>query len=164
APPPPAALRHPHFPKTVSLRLGLEEDAPALSVSHLTVTFDAEGFSSLEEGGAWHLANARLDTPVDLVVGGQAVAAGGHRLLARKAVGGEGAWELVLDPEGKPFSSVISSHAVALDTRFLRDRPRQEHLRVDLQPTGDEDETTLFLEVHFDTYLARAVVEFPAGD
>ncbi|MFG0319762.1 MAG: hypothetical protein ACF8XB_21000 [Planctomycetota bacterium JB042] len=164
APPPPAAavVRHPHFPKTVELALGFSDDAPRVSVSHLTVTFDADGFESMAAGGTWHLANARLRTPVDLIVGGRAVAPGEHRLLARKEEGGD--WELVLDPTGKPFSRELSEEAVALDTEFLRDRPRHEHLRIDLAPTGDGDDTTLRLEVHFDTYVARCAVEIPGEE
>jgi len=158
APPPPAMMiRHPHFPKTVSMALGFGEDAKRLSVSHLTVTFNTSGFDEMPVGGAWHLANGKFVTPIDVTVGGQAVKAGTHRLLARKAEGGK--WELVLDPEGKDFSREISERAVSPTTEFETEQPKSEHLRIDLQPAGDKSDTTLWLEVHFDTYTARCLVE-----
>lgn len=150
-------LRHPHYPKTVELALGFAADADRLSVSHLTVTFDKDGCDEMAVGGAWHLANAHFKTPIDLTVGGVEVAAGDHRLLARKLEGGD--WELVLDPVEGQFSSQISDEARALETRFLRGQPISEHLRVDLQPAGDDSDTTLYLEVHFDEYSARALIE-----
>ena len=150
-------LRHPHFPKTVTMSLGFGDDAKKMSVSHLTVTFDRKGFEEMPVGGAWHLANGQFKTEVDVTVGGHDLTAGQYRLLARKAEGDQ--WELVLDPTGRPFSRDISDEAVALETRFLADQPKQEHLRCDIQPTGDEDALALQLEVHFDTYTAIAEIE-----
>ena len=152
-----AALVHPHYPKTVSMHLGFGEDAPKLSVSHLTVTYNADGAEQMAVGAAWHLANSKFVTPVDVTVGGQALSAGTYRVLARKLEGGD--WELVLDPEGKDFSREISERAVTPKCRFLKEQPRSEHLRLDLQPAVDKSDTTLWLEVHFDTYTARCLVE-----
>ena len=155
----PTAVRHPHFPKTVTMQLGFGGEAASVSVSHLTATFDEAGFEGLPAGGAWHLANGKFETDTDLVVGGQKVEEGSYRLLARKRKAGD--WELVLDPGGKEFNNAITDEALTLKTSFLEGQPLQEHLRIDLQPSGDQEATTLQLEVHFDTYLALAEIEVP---
>ncbi len=157
----PTAIRHPHFPKKVELSLGFGGQAPKLTVSHLTVTFDAAGFEKMPTGGSWHLANGKFETGVDLTVGGQEVAKGSYRLLARKVESGD--WELVLDPKGDDFSNTISDEALALETDFQQDRPLHEHMRIDFRPTGDQTDTTLHLEVHFDTFAAVCVIEVPAS-
>lgn len=157
APLEPAALRHPHFPKTVTMSLGFGEEAPKISVSHLTATFDRDGFEKMPAGGAWHLANGKFECGTDLLVGEESVPEGRYRLLARKQVKGD--WELVLDPAEGDFNATISDKAIVLKTRFLKQQPLSEHLRIDLQPAGDQQDTTLNLEVHFDTYAAVAAIE-----
>jgi len=159
APAPPTAVRHPHFPKKVTMQLGFGQEAASISVSHLTVTFDEAGFEALPAGGTWHLGNGKFETGAELTVGGQKIEKGRYRLLGRKQLGGD--WELVLDPNGKDFDNALSDEALALKTRFLKEEPIQEHLRIDLQPSGDQEHTTLQLEVHFDTYLAVADIEVP---
>lgn len=156
-----AIFRHPHFPKRVEMSLGFAQDAPKISVSHLTVTFNREGFEEMADGGAWHLANGKLQTDVDVKIGGHDVEAGKYRLLARKS--GD-AWELVLDPTGRDFSTTISEEAFALKTDFRKAKERQEHLRIDLQPSGIDDAVVLQLEVHFDDYVAIAQIEVPEGE
>lgn len=147
---------HPHFPKTIEMTLGIEGDPPKLSVSHLTVTFDRAGFEKAKAGDVWHFANGHFKTPVALKVGGKDVPPGNYRLLARKT---EKAWELLLDPKGKDFSRDVSGDAIALDTRFEPGHEVNEHLRLDLQPSGAKDKTELRLEAHFDQYLAYATLE-----
>lgn len=156
-----AVLRHPHFPKRVEMSLGFSPDAPKVAVSHLTVTFDRDGFAAMAEGGTWHLANGKLETGADIRVGGHDVAAGTYRLLARKTAD---SWELVLDPKGRDFSRDLSDEAFALTTEFRESPIRQEHLRIDLQPSGDAETLALHLEVHFDDYVATAVLEVPEGE
>lgn len=152
-------LRHPHFPKKIEMSLGFTADADKLTLSHLTVTFDKEGFEQMAEGGAWHLGNAHLRTEADLKIGGQEVEYGNYRLLGRKAK--EGNWELVLDPVGRDFTTDISADALTLATEFKRDQPVQEHLRIDVQPAGDAEHAALQLEVHFDRYAAFARIDLP---
>jgi hypothetical protein len=36
-----------------------------------------------------------------------------------------------------------------------------EHLNCDIQPGGDKENTKLFLDVRFDTMLARVLIEIP---
>lgn len=153
-----AVFRHPHFPKKVEMSLGFSQDAPKISVSHLTVTFNRDGFKKMPDGGAWHLANGKLRTEADVKIGGHDVEYGNYRLLARKA--GD-KWELVLDPIGRDFSTDISEEALTLKTDFRKSKARQEHLRIDLQPSGVEDAMVLQLEVHFDDYVAIAKIEIP---
>lgn len=155
------AFAHPHFPKKVEFALGFEADSPKLAVSHLTVTFDKAGFAAAKVGDTWHFANGHLSVPLDLKIGGKDVKKGEYRLLARKAADDE--WELVLDPGGEPFRRELSKDAFALDTTFTAKQPVQEHLRLDLQPSGDKEHTSIKLEAHFDQYLATAKIELPAA-
>lgn len=154
-----ATLRHPHFPKKVEMQLGFDPSAGSLSVSHLTVTFDKEGFEQMPAGGAWHLANGHFTTTETVTVGGRKVEPGDYRLLARKKQSGE--WELMLDPGGKDFSREMTTDAVALETEFKKEQPLHEHMRIDLQPSGNEENAVIHLEVHFDTFAAvtQVVVE-----
>tara|TARA_R110002072_G_scaffold228234_6_gene385156 strand:+ start:37691 stop:38269 length:579 start_codon:yes stop_codon:yes gene_type:complete len=151
----PAPLPHPHFPKTLNCKLpkGLE-----ITVSHLTVTFNKEGAKKMPVGGAWHLAGATFESTGDLVIGGEQVKAGKYALSARKAKEG---WELTLH-EGKGFSRPSKKVTViALKTEFTADTLLFEHLNCDIQPGGDKDNTKLFLDVRFDTMLARVLIEIP---
>jgi hypothetical protein len=148
------ALAHPHFPKTVEMRMGFEKDAPTIKVEHLTVTFNKDGFENAKTGDTWHLAGAKLTAGLDVEIGGKAIAKGEYALLTRKTE--KGVWELMLDPEGKPFQRTLSEKAIALETKFETGKPVQEHLRIDLQPSGDKEHVALNLEVHFDQYQATA--------
>lgn len=156
------AFAHPHFKKTVEMALGSAADAPKLSLSHLTVTFDKAGFEAAKEGAVWHFANGHLTVPVDLKIGGKDVKKGEYRLLTRKLK--DGNWELVLDPGGDAFKRELSKDAFAIDTTFTAKQPVQEHLRLDLQPSGDKEHTSINLEAHFDQYLATAKIELPAAE
>jgi hypothetical protein len=151
---PPSEL-HPHFEKKVSCVVGRGAEAISLELSHLTVTFDADGFAKMPEGQGWHLANAHLELSRDCKVGGKAVPKGRYRLLARRVK--DSKWELVLDEPAR-FSAQFSEKAIALETEFLSEQPRHEHLRVDINPTGDKSNTSLWLEVHFDRHLARSAI------
>ena len=64
------AFFHPHFPKRVEMSLGFKPDAPKITVSHITATFDKDGFEKMPAGGAWHLANGHFETTADVKVGG----------------------------------------------------------------------------------------------
>ena len=156
------AIAHPHFPKKVEFSLGFGADAPKLSVSHLTVTFDKAAFEAAKEGEVWHFANGHLSVPLDLKIGGKDVKKGEYRLLTRKTK--DGNWELVLDPGGEPFQRELSKDAFALETTFTAKQPIQEHLRLDLQPSGDKEHTALHLEAHFDQYVATTKIELPATE
>lgn len=155
------AIAHPHFPKIVTMRMGFEKDAPTIQVEHLTVTFNKDGFEKAKAGDTWHLAGAKLTSELDVEIGGKAIAKGEYALLTRKTEKGE--WELVLDPEGKPFQRTLSEKAIALATKFETGKPVQEHLRIDLQPSGDKEHVALNLEVHFDQYQATATVAVGAA-
>jgi hypothetical protein len=144
---------HPHFPKTLECRVSKEL---TLTVRYQTVTFDAEGAKKLEVGKAWHLAGASLETSAELAIGGRQVPAGKWALSARKAAADR--WELVLH-EGGGFSTKIDDKAHVLATTFTADAPRFEHLNIDVQPGGDKTATRLYLDVRFDTLLARAEIE-----
>ena len=150
-----APLPHPHFPKTLNCKLpkGLE-----ITISHLTVTFNKEGAKKMPVGGAWHLAGATFESTGDLVIGGQDVKAGKYALSARKAKLG---WELTLH-DGKGFSRPKKDTAVfALQTECTLDTLLFEHLNCDIQPGGDKENKKLFLDVRFDTILARVLIEIP---
>lgn len=151
----PAPLPHPHFPKTLNCKLpkGLE-----ITVSHMTVTFNKEGAKKMPVGGAWHLAGATFESTGDLVIGGQDVKAGKYALSARKTKKG---WELTLH-EGKGFSRPKKGAAAfTLTTECTLDTVLFEHLNCDIQPGGDKENTKLFLDVRFDTMLARVLIEIP---
>lgn len=153
-------LRHPHFQKKVEVVLpgGEQKDPLKLSVTHLTATFDEKGFLEMPPGKGWHLANAHLQVSAPVKIGGQAIEAGTYRLLARKTA--EGPWELVIDGDAK-FSSRFSDQAKALKTEFKTEQVPREHLNIDLHPSGEKDQTVLFLEVHFHQTLARCRIEVP---
>lgn len=155
------ALAHPHFPKTVEMRMGFEKDSPTIKVEHLTVTFNKDGFEKSKAGDSWHLAGAKFVAGLDLEIGGKSIAKGEYALLTRKTEKGD--WELVLDSEAKPFQRTISEKAIALETKFEREKPVQEHLRIDLQPSGDKEHVGLNLEVHFDQYRATATIATPTA-
>ena len=146
---------HPHFPKQLTCRV--TEDL-TVAVGYQTVTFNAEAAAKLAPGKAWHLAGATFETSADLVVGGRKVPAGKYALSTRKS--DAGGWELVLH-EGRGFSTKIGDDARVLDVEFADDAPLQEHLNIDVQPGGDKDHTTLWLEVRFDRLSARARIEIP---
>ncbi len=146
---------HPHFPKTLSCKVSKD---CTLTVAYQTVTFNADGARKMEPGKAWHLAGATFESSRDVVVGGCKVAAGKYALSARKTK--DQGFELVLH-EGQGFSTKIGLDAHVLAAEFVGDAPKREHLDIDVQPAGDKEHTRLYLEVHFDTLLARAVVEVP---
>lgn len=153
----PDLLPHPHFTKTLNCKLskGLE-----VTVSHLTVTFDKEGAEKMPVGGMWHLGGATFESTGDLVIGGQEVKAGKYALSARKD---RKAWELTLHA-GAGFSRPRKdAPAIVLrsETAVPMGKLRSEHLHCDIQPSGDKKDTKLFLEVRFDTLLARVLIEIP---
>lgn len=149
--------RHPHYPKTVEMRLGTEPSSPTIAVEHITVTFNAEGFASAKPGATWHLGGAALELTGKTTIGGKTFEDGDYRLLARKV--DDTSWELVVDPKGQAFRRELSDEAVAITTRFVDAQPVSEHLRCDIQPMGGKDATGIQLEVHFDQYAAFATVE-----
>ncbi len=148
---------HPHFPKTLECRVSRDL---TVTVRYQTVTFDKAGAKKMKPGQAWHLAGAAFETSKDLVVGGQAVAAGKYALSARKAKGGK--WQLTLH-EGRGFSRP-GQDAIELETEFDGKSTLYEHMNIDVQPAGDKDNTALHLEVRFDEMLARALIEVPKAD
>ncbi len=151
------AVAHPHFPKTVEMKLGMDPNSPSIKLEHLTVSFNKELADKMKDGDVWHMAGASLDATADVKIGGKAVAKGHYRLLTRKVKGGD--YELVLDPGGKPFSRDLSDKAMALETKFEKGQPVQEHLRLDLQPSGDKTKTVLNLEAHFSEFKAVSKIE-----
>ena len=146
---------HPHFPKILTCKVS---DALTLTVRYQTVTFNQEAAAKFAPGKAWHLAGAEFESTADLRIGGQDVKAGKYALSARKTANGE--WELVLH-SGNGFSTKIGDDAHVLQSRFVKESPRYEHLNIDVQPGGDKQHTKLYLEVHFDTLLAAAEIELP---
>ena len=146
---------HPHFPKTLEAKL---PDGVTITIRYQTVTYDKKRAEKLPTGQAWHLAGAQFETSADITIGGQQVAAGNYTLRARKAK--KGAWELVLD-KGKQFSRKLSEDAVVLKTDFNGKAPLFEHLNIDIQPAGDKNHTSVYLDVRFDTQLARCKIELP---
>jgi len=149
----PVPLPHPHFPKTLNCELSKRL---TITLSHLTVTFDKEGAKKMPVGGSWHLAGATFESTGDLVIGGQKMKAGKYALSARKVKKG---WELTLH-DGKGFSKP-GEDAVALKTEWTENTLLFEHLNCDIQPGGDKEHTKLFLDVRFDTMLARVLIEIP---
>ena len=152
------SLRHPHFQKKIEARLPKAGGGTAVvSVSHLTATFDKKGFTEMKAGGTWHLANAHLESDSPLEIGGKTVPAGKYRVVARKT---ETSWELVLDVPGK-FDAKLGAAAIPLATTFKSDAPAEEHLRLDLHPTGEGEKAGIELSVAFDVH--RAAVRVAAG-
>ncbi|MBK8097474.1 MAG: DUF2911 domain-containing protein [Planctomycetes bacterium] len=149
-------LPHPHFQKKIECRLA---DDLVITLTHLTVTFNREGEAKLPAGRSWHLANAHLETTGDVRIGGHDVKAGKYALKGRKTEAG--GWELMLDDAGR-FQAKIGANAKALATEFVATAPLREHLDIDIQPSGEKTSTTLWLEVWFDTRLARTKIELPA--
>ena len=147
------AIPHPHFPKTLICELS---KSTSITLKHLTVTFDKKGAAKMALGKSWHLAGATFETTADLVVGGHKVLAGSYALSARKSKDG---WQLVLH-KGKGFSRP-GEDALALKTIFEPTSLLYEHLNCDIQPSGDKEHTKLFLDVRFDTMLARTSIELP---
>ncbi len=153
------AIAHPHFPKTVEMKLGFTKDAPTIKVSHITVSFDQALFEQTKEGDVWHLGGASLETSADVKIGGHEVGKGSYRLLTRKTKSGD--WELLLDKGGKPFSKDLTPDAFAIATTFEKGQPKHEHLQLDLQPSGDKSATVLNLEAHFGEFRATSKIDVP---
>ena len=147
---------HPHFPRSVEMRLGFGGDAPSIRVSHLTVTFDREGFEKAKPGYSWHLANGRLETEKAITIGGVKLKPGTYSIKARKR--DDGKWELVADTAGR-FKARLTDEARALKTEFSESKAPREHMTIDIHPHGAKDSTKLWLEVHMDKYIARSLVE-----
>ena len=147
------ALPHPHFTKTVLCDLSKTEH---ITIKHLTVTFDKDGAAKMKVGGAWHLGGCTFECDRDLIMGGQKVAAGSYALSARKAAKG---WQLTMHT-GAGFSQP-GDDAIAMQTEFVDKTLLFEHLNCDIQPGGDKKSTKLFLDVRFDTMLARVLIEIP---
>jgi hypothetical protein len=151
----PSALErpHPHYPRKVEIEL---PGGQSMSVSHLTVTFDKEGFEKTPAGGTWHLANGQFETTASVKLGGQTLEPGKHSLKARKR--DDGTWELVIDAPGR-FAKKLTAAARPLKTDFVQKAPLMEHLSIDIHPSGDKEHTRLWLNVHFATYIARTAIE-----
>jgi len=155
-----APLPHPHFRKVIDCQLGRSEH---LKVSHLTVTLDKKGAAAMPVGDGWHLGGALLETDLPLTIGGQKIQPGKYALSARKT---EKGWALALH-EGRGFSSfkkkddTLVESLLDLETEFVADSLEFEHLSCDIQPGGDKKSTQLFLDVRFDTMLARCLIELP---
>ena len=147
---------HPHFPRKVEVSLGMGRDADKVSVSHLTVTLNEPEFKKAKPGFSWHLANARLTTSRPLKIGGVALEPGDHSIRARKGEGGT--WTLLADTPQR-FARKATKDARALRTEFIPDSPKMEHMTIDIHPSGDKSNTTLWLVVHMGTYVARSLVE-----
>lgn len=147
-----AIVWHPHFPRKVEVTLGADK----VSVSHLTVTFDRAGFDKAKPGYSWHLANARLSTSRKLTIGGVKLDAGEYSIRARKTK--DGSWELLADKPQR-FARRATDDARALKTGFVKDAARMEHMSIDIHPSGDKSNTSLWLVVHMDTFVARSLVE-----
>lgn len=146
-------LPHPHFTKTVNCELSKDL---SITLKHLTVTFDKAGAKKMPAGQAWHLGGATFASTGDLLVGGHKVKAGAYALSARKTDKG---WQLTLH-DGPGFSRP-GEGAVVLQTEFVDKTLLFEHLNCDIQPSGDKKITKLFLDVRFDTMLARVLIEIP---
>ncbi len=149
-------IYHPHFPRKVEVSLGMGREAEKVSVSHLTVTLDEEGFKKAAPGFSWHLANARLTTSRPLKVGGVTLKPGEHSIRARK--NDDGTWSLLSDSPQR-FARKATKDARALRTEFIPDSHKMEHMTIDIHPSGDKSETTLWLVVHMGSYIARSLVE-----
>ena len=147
-------LPHPHFPKTLTCKIG--KGQPTLTIQHITVTYNKKGAEKMSVGKAWHLGGASFETDMPLVVGGEKVEAGKYGLSARKTKGG---WSLVLH-KGRGFS-LPGEDAIELKTTFEGKSAMFEHLNCDVQPGGDKKSTQLFLDVRFDKMLARVLIELP---
>lgn len=150
-------LPHPHFPKTLTCRISKDQ---TIAIGYQTVTFDKDGAAKMKAGAAWHLAGATFETSVDLTIGGEQVEAGKYALSARKA---EKGWQLTLH-EGPGFSRPEGDDVHVLATTFVGDSLLFEHLNIDVQPGGDKEHTELFLDVRFDTMLARVKIVLPQAE
>jgi hypothetical protein len=154
-------LPHPHFRKVIDCELKRNEH---LKVSHITVTLDKAGAKKMAVGDGWHLGGAELETDLALKIGGHDVAPGKYALSARKTAKG---WALTLH-KGAGFSrfkkkdGTLVEGLMDLKTEFVADSAEFEHLSCDVQPGGDKKSTQLFLDVRFDTMLARCLIELPA--
>lgn len=152
-------VKHPHFSKSVEIVLPRPAGtAVTLTVTHLTATFDKKGFENMKRDGVWHLANAHFQTTDEVEVGGKKIAPGKYRILARKV--DEKSWTLMLDKAGK-FSLEVSDKAVVLTSDFKSNAVMQEHLQIDINPSGDKKSTVVNLEVSFDQYRATAAIRIP---
>lgn len=150
------ALYHPHFQK--KLEVTLPEKGLTLKLSHLTATFNREGFETMADGKGWHLANAHVEFDKPVVVGGVSLQAGSYAIKARKLKGGD--WELVVDEKGR-FSARFSDQAKALKSTFTKGNPTYEHLNMDIQPSGNKTSTQLYLDVRFDEFRLRTAIDIP---
>lgn len=150
----PPAFYHPHFRKVLECQIsrGL-----TVTISYLTVTFDAKGAKKMKPGQAWHLAGATLETTADVLIGGQKVSAGKYALSVVKTEGEK--WQLSLH-QGQGFSRP-GDDAQLLKTRSGASATLFEHMNIDVQPAGDKQHTRLHLDVRFDKLIASATIEVP---
>jgi hypothetical protein len=147
---------HPHFQK--KLEVSLADKGLTLKLSHLTATFNREGFETMAEGKGWHLANAHLELDKAVVLGGVPLEPGTYAIKARKLK--SGAWELVADEKGR-FSARFSEKSKSLKCTFTKGNPTYEHLSLDIQPSGNKASTQLYLDVRFDEFMLRSAIDVP---
>ena len=86
----------------------------------------------------------------------------GGELLRSQSMLGDG-WELTLH-KGQGFDTKLGADAIILSTMLEEDNQLFEHMNIDVQPSGDKDHTSLYLEVKFDTLLASALIEVPSAE
>ena len=135
---------HPHFFKEVRFSFDQERSpSQSIVVSHITVPFNEIAAASLPEGGDWHLGFAKLEVGMPLEIGGKEIEPGRYSLNVRRGPGDE--WSLFLVPDAKDAKErelVLSSH-------LRSDLPSEDHLKIEIHPTGPKDKTEIVLRVRF---------------
>ena len=128
------AVAHPHFRKTISVKMGEQE----VSVSFFTVPANMTHLEGVADGGFVAPGNPSLKIAADLKGGSATIPAGTYLVGAIKK--GDG-WTMVLYPgklergEKPDLSKVIK-----LDSQFKKSGDSTEHLVVDIGPGWDKNE------------------------
>jgi hypothetical protein len=122
------AVAHPHFGKTVSVKMGDNE----VSVKFFTVPANMSHLEGLKDGDFVSPGQPTLTVSADLKAGATTIPAGTYLVGAIKE--GDG-WTMVLHP-GKPARGEEPdlSKVIKLQSQFTKSNDSAEHLVVDVGP------------------------------
>ena len=148
---PPSLRKHPHFSKTVTVKLGKTE----LKLSYRTTPANEERVKKVEQG-TMVMGFAKIEIPEGYEIGGSEIDAGTYGIGAIK--NGDEDWTLALYPGTvgrgeKPDQS----KAIELESNLSTDMGNTGHVSFDLMPGRGDQEGKLTLIWHFGSLYLSGV-------
>lgn len=147
------ALAHPHFNKSISVKLPGGIDA---TVSYQTVPSNEMHAQQARVGSFITPRGPRLTLSAELKAGAATIPAGEYTIGAIK--NGDKDWTLALYPGRVGREAPDMSKMIKLDSMFTTAHGAAEHMTVDITPGHGKHEGKAVLILHFGTlYLAGAL-------